>query len=103
MTKKTGREIWIYLEDRYEGKANDAVRTNQEIILFNKCKLRGSTCCFESRSKGSHLYQHANQIIARNPRFDRWRGMVETGTSEVDTPDKLEVQTIRMDSYNMKA
>ncbi|POM74710.1 LOW QUALITY PROTEIN: Hypothetical protein PHPALM_8291, partial [Phytophthora palmivora] len=38
--------------------------------------------------------------LPANPRFDRLRGMVETGASEVDTPDKLRDQIIRMDSYN---
>ncbi|KAE9284758.1 hypothetical protein PF008_g27082 [Phytophthora fragariae] len=38
--------------------------------------------------------------LPSNPRFDRLRGMVEMGASEVDTPEKLRDQIIRLDSYN---
>ncbi|KAG2778508.1 hypothetical protein PC129_g20228 [Phytophthora cactorum] len=31
-----GTDMWEYLEELYEGKQNDATRTNQKIILFNK-------------------------------------------------------------------
>ncbi|KAG3056169.1 hypothetical protein PI124_g23453 [Phytophthora idaei] len=36
MMKETGTDMWKYLEELHEGKQNDATRTNQEIILFNK-------------------------------------------------------------------
>ncbi|OWZ24573.1 hypothetical protein PHMEG_000317 [Phytophthora megakarya] len=39
--------------------------------------------------------------LPANLRFDRLRGMVETGANEGDTPDKLKNQILRMDSYNM--
>ncbi|KAG2790969.1 hypothetical protein PC116_g21149 [Phytophthora cactorum] len=38
--------------------------------------------------------------LPSNARFDRLRGLVEIGASEVDTPDKLRDQILRMDSYN---
>ncbi|KAG3154211.1 hypothetical protein PC128_g22419 [Phytophthora cactorum] len=37
--------------------------------------------------------------LPANPRFDRLRGMVETGATEVDTPEMLKDLIIRMDSY----
>ncbi|EEY61964.1 uncharacterized protein PITG_13941 [Phytophthora infestans T30-4] len=42
MMKKTGTEMWKYLMDTYEGTANAATRTNQEIILYNK--LQAAKC-----------------------------------------------------------
>ncbi|POM76986.1 Hypothetical protein PHPALM_5708, partial [Phytophthora palmivora] len=119
MTKKTGREIWMYLEDRYEGKANAATRTNQEIILFNKLQAARCKPNWDVQQHVTNMFLIKDQLAAlkaevrdpifinmlikslpANPRFDRLRGMVETGASEVDTPDKLRDQIIRMDSYN---
>ncbi|EGZ26576.1 hypothetical protein PHYSODRAFT_472802 [Phytophthora sojae] len=104
MTKPTGKDMWKYLEEIYEGKTNAATRTNQEIILFNK--LQTTRC-----KPNWDVRQHINNIdpifidmlmrsLPTNSRFDRLRGMFETGASEVDTPDKLKDQILRMDSYN---
>ncbi|POM73719.1 LOW QUALITY PROTEIN: Hypothetical protein PHPALM_9411 [Phytophthora palmivora] len=117
MTKKTGRDIWMYLE--YEGKANAATRTNQEIILFNKLQAAKCKPNWDVQQHVTNMFLIKDQLAAlkaevrdpifinmlikslpANPRFDRLRGMVETGASEVDTPDKLRDQIIRMDSYN---
>ncbi|KAG2990305.1 hypothetical protein PC121_g21646 [Phytophthora cactorum] len=119
MIKANGTEMWKYLEDTYEVKTNAATRTNQEIILFNK--LQTATC-----KPGWDVRQHANGMfiikaqlaalnadvrdpifinmlmrsLPSNARFDRLRGLVEIGASEVDTPDKLRDQILRRDSYN---
>ncbi|KAG3060731.1 hypothetical protein PI124_g22493 [Phytophthora idaei] len=38
--------------------------------------------------------------LPSNSRFGLLRGMVETGTSEVDSSDKRKIQSLRMDSDN---
>lgn len=119
MTKSTGTEMWKYFEDMYEGKTNAATRTNQEIILFNKLQAAKCKPNWDVRQHVSIMFLLKAQLAAlnadvrdpifinmlmrslpANPRFDRLRGLVEIGASEVDTPDKLKDQILRMDSYN---
>ncbi|KAE8902981.1 hypothetical protein PF005_g14042 [Phytophthora fragariae] len=123
MNKTDGAAMWKYLEDTYEGKTNSATRTNQEIILFNRLQ---AAKCKPNWDVQQHVQQHVNNTfllntqlaalnadmrdpiftnllirsLPYNPRFDRLRGMVEMGAIEVDTPEKLRDQIIRLDSYN---
>ncbi|KAE8962425.1 hypothetical protein PF011_g29401 [Phytophthora fragariae] len=119
MTKTNGAAMWKYLEDTYEGKTNSATRTNQEIILFNrlqaaKCKpnwdvqqhvnnmflLKAQLAALNADMRDPIFTNLLIRSLPSNPRFDRLRGMVEMGASEVDTPEKLRDQIIRLDSYN---
>ncbi|KAG3064595.1 hypothetical protein PI125_g24157 [Phytophthora idaei] len=119
MIKANGTEMWKYLDDTYEGKTNAATRTNQEIILFNKLQTAKCKPGWDVRQHVNGMFLIKAQLAAlnadvrdpifinmlmrslpSNARFDRLRGLVEIGASEVDTPDKLKDQILRMDSYN---
>ncbi|KAF4030570.1 hypothetical protein GN244_ATG17643 [Phytophthora infestans] len=101
MMKKTGTEMWKYLMDTYEGTANAATRTNQEIILYNKLQAAKCKPNWDARLHVNNMFLIKEQLAAinadvrdpifvnllirslpANPRFDRLRGMVEIGTSE---------------------
>ncbi|POM60194.1 hypothetical protein PHPALM_30977 [Phytophthora palmivora] len=112
------RKTFKNAQKRYEGKANAATRTNQEIVLFNKLQAVRCKSNWDVQQHVANMFLTKDQLAAlkaevrdpifinitikslpANPRFDRLRGIVETGASEVDTPDKLRDQIIRMDSY----
>ncbi|EGZ27671.1 hypothetical protein PHYSODRAFT_293443 [Phytophthora sojae] len=109
MLNKTGTEMWKYLEDIYEGKTNAATRANQEIILFNR--LQTAKC-----KAGEDVGQHVDKLftikvqlealnagsLPKDERFDRLKGMMESGSKKMDSPEKARDQILRMESYNKK-
>ncbi|KAG3142318.1 hypothetical protein PI124_g16316 [Phytophthora idaei] len=119
MMNKTGAEIWKHLEDLYKGKTNTATRTNQEIVLYNKLQAAKCKPNWDVRQHVNNMFRVKPQLadlnayvrdpifinllmtsLPSNPRFNRLRGMIDTGAAEVDTPEKLKDQILRMDSYN---
>ncbi|KAE9361902.1 hypothetical protein PF008_g583 [Phytophthora fragariae] len=119
VTKKSETEMWKYLENIYEGKTNAATRTNQEIILFNNLQATKCKPNWDVRQHLNNMFVMKSQLAALNAdmrdrifidmlmrslpsnhRYDRLRGMVETCASEVETPETLRNQIIRMNSYN---
>jgi hypothetical protein len=108
MNKANGAVMWKYLEDTYEGKTNSATRTNQEIILFNRLQSTKCKPSWDVQQHVNNMFLLKAQLAAlnadvrdpiftsllirslpANARFDRLRGMVEMGSSEVDTPEKV--------------
>ncbi|KAE8883034.1 hypothetical protein PF005_g19968 [Phytophthora fragariae] len=121
MMNKTGTEMWKYLEDFYEGKTNAATRANQEIILFNRlqtarCKagedvaqhvdkmftFKAQLAALNADVRGPILIQMLVQSLPKNERFDRLKGMMESGSKKMDSPEKVKDQILRMASYNRK-
>ncbi|CAI5721565.1 unnamed protein product [Peronospora effusa] len=119
MTKATGTEMWKYLEDFYERKTNAATRTNQEIILYNKLNAMKCKPNWDVAQHVENMFMIKDQLVAvnagirdpiftqmlirslpANARFDRLRGMVESGDDKVDTSEKLKDQILRMGSFN---
>ncbi|KAE9013048.1 hypothetical protein PR001_g15507 [Phytophthora rubi] len=119
MMKKTGTEMWEYLEDYYEGKTNAATRVNQEIILFNrlqtpKCKagedvdqhvdnmftIKAQLAALNADVRGPIFIQMLVQSLPTNDRFNRLKGMMESGSKKMNSPEKVKDQILRMESYN---
>ncbi|KAG2780534.1 hypothetical protein PC129_g18351 [Phytophthora cactorum] len=119
MMNKTGAEIWKHLEDLYKGKTNTATHTNQEIVLYKKLQAAKCKPNWDVRQHVNNMFRVKPQLadlnayvrdpifinllmtsLPSNPRFNRLRGMVDTGAADVDTPEKLKDQILRMDSYN---
>ncbi|EGZ11875.1 hypothetical protein PHYSODRAFT_396496, partial [Phytophthora sojae] len=103
MMNKTGTEMWKYLENIYEGKTNAATRANQEIILFNrlqaaKCKAgedvgqhvdklvttKAQLEALNAGVRGMIFTQMLVQSLPKNERFDRRKGMMESGLKKMD-------------------
>ncbi|GMF47617.1 unnamed protein product [Phytophthora fragariaefolia] len=105
MMKTTGSNMWKYLEQLYDGIQNDATRTNQEIILYNKlqstkCKpnwdvaqrvydmfmLRAQLAALKADMRDPIFIHILMRSLPSNQRFDRLRGMVEAGAKESQNP-----------------
>lgn len=108
MIKTNGTEMWKCLEDTFESKTNAATRINQEIILFNKLRalrykpgwnvsqhvnsmffLKAQLAALSADVRDPIFINMLMRSLPSNPQFDRLRGLVELGASEVDTPNKL--------------
>ncbi|OWY99685.1 hypothetical protein PHMEG_00029277 [Phytophthora megakarya] len=104
MVMKSGTKMWKYLGEMYEGKQNAATRTNQEEILLNKLQaskykpnwdvaqhvdnmfmMRAQRTALSADMRDPIFINLLMKSLPPNSRFDRLRGKMETGASEVDT------------------